>query len=540
MKKIAVCILATLLACVVMAKPKVGAHIAIGDLPQHWISGTAPVAWTPGELYVLEFWATWCGPCQKAMPHVEEMWQAVKGKGIHFIGVNIDKNRSAADIKQHLNRLPVKPTYAMVLQRGEGLAEKLDIKGIPNTAIIRDGVVIWAGHPAKLTLETLWELKGGKPPQKVNSRPVANRHASVPLREVTPYETMHEIEARADACAQVGEWRTAVQLQQQALLAHPLQRQLPTPYLPVVNARTSSRVSSSEAQKTLSITTYWKYPSWIKELTQNDAILLPGAREAVTFTAPYTLTTLVASCQKNETEALRIALHGFDTEIKYIETIDEAAFNVNERYKYPFIQIRMGEELLYAGALEAMPTVFRGPLLTADAYQSAIAEEKARAKISKEAFLALRNGNPTLAWETTLTPGYASLAIPYFFGEAYRANDITKGKELVSALTLRYKEQPGVLETLIKLIDVWQELSLATSVEQELLFVILAENNPRQSSAYAVEYYLRAADCTKAQQTPEAETRRFDYIRNALLHTVEVERLQRFRCNLPALPATPK
>ncbi len=50
----------------------------------------------PGKITVLDFWASWCEPCKKAMPHLEELWQRQDPNRVAFIGVNMDETREAA------------------------------------------------------------------------------------------------------------------------------------------------------------------------------------------------------------------------------------------------------------------------------------------------------------------------------------------------------------------------------------------------------------------------------------------------------------
>ena len=51
-----------------------------------WLQGEPIKAFAPGNVYVVEFWATWCGPCIVMMPHMSEMQAAYKSKNVTFIG----------------------------------------------------------------------------------------------------------------------------------------------------------------------------------------------------------------------------------------------------------------------------------------------------------------------------------------------------------------------------------------------------------------------------------------------------------------------
>ncbi|MBK7405680.1 MAG: TlpA family protein disulfide reductase [Phycisphaerales bacterium] len=59
---------------------------------QDAISGeTVDLASRKGTIFVLDFWATWCGPCVAEMPHNKELYAQYKDKGVEFIGVSLDQ-----------------------------------------------------------------------------------------------------------------------------------------------------------------------------------------------------------------------------------------------------------------------------------------------------------------------------------------------------------------------------------------------------------------------------------------------------------------
>src|SRR5205809_3312138 len=64
-----------------------------------WLQGDEVKAFEPGKVYLVEFWATWCGPCISAMPHLAQLQAQYKDKGVTFIGYSSkDPNNSAEQV----------------------------------------------------------------------------------------------------------------------------------------------------------------------------------------------------------------------------------------------------------------------------------------------------------------------------------------------------------------------------------------------------------------------------------------------------------
>src|SRR5689334_25419365 len=57
---------------------------------------TVSLADYKGQVVMVNFWATWCGPCRQEMPHLEALYEKYKGLGFTLVGVNVDDNSSGA------------------------------------------------------------------------------------------------------------------------------------------------------------------------------------------------------------------------------------------------------------------------------------------------------------------------------------------------------------------------------------------------------------------------------------------------------------
>jgi thiol-disulfide isomerase/thioredoxin len=92
-----------------------------------------------GKVVILDFWATWCGPCLQAMPQVEAVAKEFRDRGVELIAVNLQEEPN--QITSMLERHKLQPT--VVLDRDGVVAEKYAASAIPQTVIIdRAGTIV--------------------------------------------------------------------------------------------------------------------------------------------------------------------------------------------------------------------------------------------------------------------------------------------------------------------------------------------------------------------------------------------------------------
>ena len=85
-----------------------------------------------GEVVLVNFWASWCGPCRKELPKLEEMHQKYKDLGVTILGINIDENRA---LSQKLLK-DVEVNFPVLYDHNSEVAEPYNIQAMPSTFII--------------------------------------------------------------------------------------------------------------------------------------------------------------------------------------------------------------------------------------------------------------------------------------------------------------------------------------------------------------------------------------------------------------------
>lgn len=150
--------------------------LKVGDLAPEikvtWLKGTPVESISKDHIYVVEFWATWCGPCKAAMPHLSQLAKQYEGKVI-FIGVNVwekgfqDKLYESflPSLREFVESMGDNMAYNVAMDNNDLFMSKNWMSasgqnGIPATFLIKDSKIIWMGHPMKLD-KTLEELIAG-------------------------------------------------------------------------------------------------------------------------------------------------------------------------------------------------------------------------------------------------------------------------------------------------------------------------------------------------------------------------------------------
>lgn len=124
-----------------------------------WIKKGPVTKLETGQIYVIEFWATWCGPCIAAMPHLSELAHKHAGK-VTMVGVNILEHSTGEKAERNVDRFIEQKgqevDYNVCRDTADDYLKKnwfdaTRSPGIPETVVVdAQGKIAWIGHPIKL------------------------------------------------------------------------------------------------------------------------------------------------------------------------------------------------------------------------------------------------------------------------------------------------------------------------------------------------------------------------------------------------------
>jgi thiol-disulfide isomerase/thioredoxin len=105
--------------------------------------GTLSLHDTRGKVVFIDFWATWCGPCKAAIPHLQKLYGKYKSQGLIVLGIDVWEYSGVDAVKRFKddNRL----TYDILLGTDTGVDSLYEVRGIPTMWLLdRNGVITWA------------------------------------------------------------------------------------------------------------------------------------------------------------------------------------------------------------------------------------------------------------------------------------------------------------------------------------------------------------------------------------------------------------
>jgi len=138
-----------------------------------------------GRVVVLNFWATWCAPCRKELPRLEELHRAYGDDGLEIIAVNFGERRP--QVRKFLRANPVL-TLRVALDPSKAVAKQYGVGGIPATVVVDwNGTVRWTktGYDESYQDELLQQIAALVEEYRAGEQPTSGSPEAEPPVEPT-------------------------------------------------------------------------------------------------------------------------------------------------------------------------------------------------------------------------------------------------------------------------------------------------------------------------------------------------------------------
>lgn len=204
-------------------KPKLGVGDAAPPLVKvtAWLNGAEPKTFEKDKVYVLEFWATWCGPCIGAMPHLTELAKENAAKGLVVIGLTHkdDRGNNKESVTKFVeknkgNKLGYVVGYSDGDEVNAAYMDAAGQDGIPCSFVVgKSGKVEYIGHPMNLdevlpkVLDGTWKGKADADAMEAREKELEKvfeeKTEAAMLAKLGEFMTKHPEKAKADDLRQL-------------------------------------------------------------------------------------------------------------------------------------------------------------------------------------------------------------------------------------------------------------------------------------------------------------------------------------------------
>lgn len=182
MKKVSLLVFALFVFCFGFCVPGCTQNVG-SDAPEvtatTWINTDGfKLADHKDKIVIVEFWATWCPPCRKSIPHLKTMHDAHKDQGLVIVSLSDEPAET-------INEFNKKAGMDWIIGAGSSSGRDYGVSGIPTAFIVVDGKIVWTGHPMgglEEEVKKLLEAKGAKAP----AAPAAPAAVETPAPAVEP------------------------------------------------------------------------------------------------------------------------------------------------------------------------------------------------------------------------------------------------------------------------------------------------------------------------------------------------------------------
>jgi thiol-disulfide isomerase/thioredoxin len=181
----------------VAEKDEKAAKLKVGDPApalsvDKWVKGDSITGFEKGRVYVVEFWATWCGPCIRSMPHLSELQKEFKDKGLTVIGVTSQDTRGNTQdaVEKMVAAKGDKMAYTVAWDKGretnKAYMEASGQGGIPCSFVVdQKGNIAYIGHPMTLdfvlgkVIDDKWDYKTGPETAQAEYKKIADQKRAI-------------------------------------------------------------------------------------------------------------------------------------------------------------------------------------------------------------------------------------------------------------------------------------------------------------------------------------------------------------------------